>query len=201
MARLLAVIALLGLVQMPPGFARAASAPAGTTGFSCKGAILAFEHLGDQRLATYQDGHGHRIELWCTRRIFDSQFDLRASVGPARGDHPQGSAAFDRLATVAGCFFDNGETIGPTIIDDVRGAYAKVEWINEDPSHWRKYRFSYDFGTRLVTVTATVQGCDPITKVLAPQPSYAQLSALLPHPEKGACRANAAGSPSTIPAP
>ena len=203
MSRVLTAVVLPVLALALPGVAAAASTKAGTTGFSCKGAILAFEKLGDQRLATYQDNLGHRIELWCTRRIFDSQFDLRAGVRKSarNGRNPQDAVASARLATVGGCFFDNGETVGPIIVSDAAGAYAKVEWINEDPDHWRKYRFSYDFASNEVTVTATVQGCASVTKVLPPQPSYAKLAALLPHPEKDACLGNAAGSRSAAPAP
>ena len=170
------------------------AASAAITRFSCKGAILGLQKLGDHRLASYQDGHGHRVELWCTRRIFDSQFDLRIGVGQsARGsDDRRYPAPPARLATVGGCFFDNGENEGPIIIRGPGGAYARLEWITEDPSHRRKYRFSYDFATNLLRVTATVRGCAPVSKVLPPPASYRKLAALLPHPETLAC---AAGNP------
>jgi len=166
------------------------------TRLSCKGAILGFTKLGDQRLATYQDDHGHRIELWCTRRIFDSQFDLRVALGqsPQHSVNRQISAAPDRLATVGGCFFDNGDNEGPIIVRGPTGAYAKVEWITQDPNHRRQYRFSYDFGTKLVTVTAKVRGCAPVSRVLAPQASYKKLASLLPHPENQSCAASYLGN-------
>ena len=71
------------------------------------------------------------------------------------------------------------------------GAYAKVEWMTEDLSHEKKYRFSYDFATKQVTITATVRGCAPVSKVLAPQPTYKSLAALLPHPETEVCAVGA----------
>jgi len=156
---------------------------------SCKGAILGLQKLGDQRLASYRDGHGHDIELWCTRRVFDSQFDLRvamvASAGSAQGR--QDPAAPTPMRTVGGCFFDNGDNQGPIIAGNPDGSYARVAWITQDPTHRRTYRFNYDFATRQVTITATVSGCAPVTKVVAPQPSYARMADALPHPESQAC--------------
>jgi hypothetical protein len=190
MATLVSAMALAA-----PGHCPAASTQAGITRFSCKGAILGFQKLGHQRLASYQDGHGHHIELWCTRRIFDSQFDLRVAMAkPAPADDGRRDPAAPPLATIGGCFFDNGENEGPIILSAPGGAYAKVEWITRDPNRWRQYRFSYDFATELLTVTATVRGCTPVSKVLAPQASYRKLAALLPHPESQACATGYTGN-------
>ena len=153
---------------------------------------MGFQGLGDHLLETYQDRHGHRIELWCTRRIFDSQFDLRIAVGnaapaiEAAGD-PHIQAPAGPMANVGGCFFDNGENQGPIIDRNPDGGFARVEWITEDPTHRRKYLFRYDFATRQVAITATVTGCAPVLKVVLPQQSYARMNDLLPHPEKDAC--------------
>ena len=187
---------LSSLLVAALGHCPAAPAQSRITRFSCKGAILNFERLGDERLALYQDAHGHRIELWCTRRVFDSQFDLRiTSEKPEHaGDASQHPLASGRRSTVAGCFFDDGNNEGPIIIRDPNGAYAKVEWITEDLSHDRKYRFSYDFTTARVTITAIVRGCAPVSAVLPPQPSYKRLAALLPHPETEACALGARGN-------
>lgn len=194
MGRLILAAVLSGLVLAAPGRCPAASAQGPITRLSCNGSILRFEKLGDHQLVSYQDKFGHHIELWCTRRIFDSQFDLRVAMAPApRDNHDSRDPPSERLATIGGCFFDNGVNEGPTIFTDATGAYTKVEWITEDPSHWRKYRFSYDFITKLITVTSTVQGCAPVTKLLAPQASFKRLAALLPHPEKQACAASSVG--------
>jgi len=195
MDRLILAAVFSGLLLAAPVRCPAASAQGPTSRLSCNGSILKFEKLGDHRLVSYQDSYGHHIELWCTRRIFDAQFDLRVAMAPAAGknDDPRDPVPPERLATVGGCFFDNGVNEGPIILTDTNGAYTKVEWVTEDPSHWRKYRFSYDFNTKLVTVTSMVQGCAPVTKRLAPQASYKSLAALLPHPEKDACAAGPVG--------
>ncbi|HUN41939.1 MAG TPA: hypothetical protein VMU81_16765 [Acetobacteraceae bacterium] len=196
MSRLLAPALLIGLALAGPSRCPTASAAAAITRFSCQGAILGFRKLGNQRLASYQDGHGHRIEIWCTRRIFDSQFDLRIALEQSShdSDGPHDPPAPERLATVGGCFFDNGENDGPIIVRGPSGAYARVDWITETPSHRRKYHFSYDFTTKLLTVTAMVQGCAPVSKIVAPQASYQKLAALLPHPETQACAASYLGN-------
>ena len=193
MSRWLMPALMSGSVVAALGYCLAASAQPQMIRLSCKGAILNFERLGDERLAVYQDAHGHRIELWCTRRIFNSQFDLRIAVAePAHGrDASQHPVASVRLSTVGGCFFDDGNNEGPFIVRDPYGAYAKVEWMTEDLSHEKKYRFSYDFATKQVTITATVRGCAPVSKVLAPQPTYKSLAALLPHPETEVCAVGA----------
>jgi hypothetical protein len=195
MSRLLMAALLSGLALTAAGHVPEASAEV-TTRLSCKGSILGFEKRGDERLVSYQDDHGHIIEVWCTRRIFDSQFDLRISKEPpAHDDDGHGDpVAPGRLATVGGCFFDDGDNQGPIIVYDQVGAYAKVEWINMDPYHRRTYRFSYDFSTELITITATVEGCPPASKVLAPQSSYRKLEALLPHPQSAACARGALGN-------
>lgn len=190
------VAALVSGLAAAFGHCPAALAQTPITRLSCKGAILGFEQLGDHRLATYQDAYGHHIELWCTRRIFDSQFDLRvalnAPVQTAAGKRD--AAASDPLATVGGCFFDNGDNDGPIIVNAPGGAYTRVEWTTATPSHRRQYRFSYDFATDKVTITATVRGCPAVSKIVAPQPSYKNLAALLPHPESQPCAQNALGT-------
>jgi len=181
--------ALLSGLATAAAHGPAAAAAPPLTHLTCEGAILGFQQLGDHRLASYQDAHGHRIELWCTRRVFDSQFDLRVAVAaPAHGgDGRPDPVAPGRLATVGGCFFDNGDNQGPIFVVDPGGGYVTVAWVTQDPADRRKYRFSYDFASKLVTVTATVAGCAPVSKVVAPQPSYRRLAKLLPHPETQSC--------------
>jgi len=192
-----------GLALMLPRPGAAGTTPPPLIELSCRGAILGFNKPGDQRLAVYQDRHGHRLELWCTRRIFDSQFDLRVAMGvPAHtGSGGPNPAEPTPLATIGGCFFDNGDNLGPNITRTADGTFAKVEWITANPNHHRRYRFSYDFATRRVTITATVSGCPAVTLLVPPQPSYRAMNDLLPHPETQACALGAMGLNPSAPSP
>jgi hypothetical protein len=164
--RNLTVLIALTLPLVPTP-ASAQSPPPGTR-TECNSAGLALGALGETRLQTYSDGQGRTVELWCVRRVFGSNFDLRVIE---RG----------QSATVAGCYFAQANNIGPTLHLAPSGAYTKVEWINQSlTAQGTSYRFSYDFAARQVTITATAACRPPATTVLAPQKNFEDLERLLP---------------------
>lgn len=160
-------LAALALLLLPCARAEAQPPPPGTR-TECNSAGLAFGALGESRLQTFSDGHGRTVELWCVRRVFGSNFDLRVVEG-------------GRSATVAGCYFAQAQNIGPTLHLAPSGAYTKVEWVNESlTARGTSYRFSYDFAARAVTITATAACRAPVTLTVPPQPDFQQLERLLP---------------------
>lgn len=159
-------LAALALLLLP--CTAAAQAPPPGTRTECNSAGLALSAIGETRLQTYSDGQGRTVELWCVRRVFGSNFDLRVI------ENGQG-------ATVAGCYFAQANNIGPTLHLAPSGAYTKVEWINQSlTAQGTSYRFSYDFSARQVTITATAACRPPVTTVLAPQKNFEDLERLLP---------------------
>ncbi len=163
-----ALIALtLPLLPTP---ASAQSPPPGTR-TECNSAGLALSAIGETRLQTYSDGQGRTVELWCVRRVFGSNFDLRVIEN-------------GRSATIAGCYFAQATNIGPTLHLAPSGAYTKVEWINQSlTAQGTSYRFSYDFAARAVTITATAACRPPVTRTVPPQPDFQHLERLLPPAE------------------
>lgn len=166
-----AIAAALASLLLPcsaPQAQPATHAPPPGIRTECNSAGLAFGSVGESRLQTYSDGHGRTVELWCIRRVFGSNFDLRVIEN-------------GRSATIAGCYFAQAQNIGPTLHLAPSGAYTKVEWVNESlTASGTSYRFSYDFAARQVTVTATAACRPPVTVTLPPQPGYEQLERLLP---------------------
>lgn len=194
MPRLLTLMLLFGLLAgtIAPCLAKQPDVQMPT--MPCKSAILTLGPVGDQRLAHYADGHGHRIDLWCTRRVFISRYDLRIATTNGTSAAEDSASPVPAL-TVGGCFFAEGDNQGPFIFRKPDGAFAKVEWINKDPSHRNQYKFSYDFGTRLVTITATTNGCAPLTKIVSPQPSFKKMLDALPDLPGGACASGSGPGP------
>lgn len=150
-----------------PTPASAQSPPPGTR-TECNSAGLALSAIGETRLQTYTDTQGRTVELWCVRRVFGSNFDLRVIESGT-------------TATIAGCYFAQATNIGPTLHLAPSGAYTKVEWINQSlTAQGTSYRFSYDFAARAVTITATAACRPPATTVLPPQKNFEDLERLLP---------------------
>lgn len=187
----LVLVALLVVLESCSPYTSTTGAPSPDR--RCSSAILTLGKPGDRQVERDQDGHGHAIELWCTSGILTSQWDLR--VGPSKaGDGLQNGAGPDPPAqealTIGGCFFDNGANVGPRIYRDPGGAFARVEWTNRSAfGAARTYRFSYDFHTKLVTITLTTPCGATVSKVVSPQASYAKMAALLPEPPSTACGA------------
>ena len=148
--------------------AQAAHSPPPGTRTECNSAGMAFGAVGEARLHTYSDSHGRTVELWCVRRVFGSNYDLRVVESGTS-------------ATIAGCYFAKAHNFGPTLHLDPSGAYTKVEWVNISlTATGTSYRFSYDFAAREVTITATAPCRPPVTRTVPPQPDFEHLERLLP---------------------
>ena len=156
----------------------AASAP-------CTPVAVAFWRRGSELRQYYSDNHGHDVELWCHRGIFNAHWDLRVGGDQLADNYGVVPAellpTIHRSVTIGGCFFDNGESFGPIIYEGPDHQYIKVGWTNWDPANeHEKYEFAYDYGTGLVTVVATTPGSPPVMTVVRPQESWEQLQDLLP---------------------
>jgi len=129
------------------------------------------------------DSHGHSVELWCDRDMFSAHWDLRVGwdePADANGNRPP---TVHRTATIAGCFFFNGDNTGPTIYQDPDHVFTKVQWTNKDPANdHKKHEFTYDYGSGDLTIVTTVPDTPPVTTVVRPQPSWEKLRELLPDP-------------------
>jgi hypothetical protein len=167
---------LLALIAATP-------AQADVSTFQCEGAILDFGHSGARMLEHFEDGHGHDVELWCVRGVFQAHFDLRFGWhDPANGTR--------RQMSIAGCFFNDGRNDGPNFSRDPAGAYTAVEWTNQSPPAKNvAYRFHYDVATARITVTVETPCRPPIARVIPPQPDNDSLEDLLPDPPSAACPA------------
>ncbi len=167
------ILALLPLIAATP-------AKAAVSTFQCEGAILDFGPSGARMLEHFEDGHGHDVELWCVRDLFQAHFDLRI------GWHDP--ANIRRQASIAGCFFNDGRNDGPNFSRDPTGAFTAVEWINRSPpSRNVAYRFRYDYATARVTVTVETPCHPPVAKTIPPQPDIDRLEDMLPDPPSGSC--------------
>ena len=205
MSRLLLALTV-SLLAIRSGSAAPAAAP-DIPGPPCRSAGIAFWRGGDRPVEEFDDGHGNRIELWCSNGVFNAHYDLRVSQAaprspqPASGSTqvvPAGYAAntFSHAMTVAGCFFNLGKNTGPDISRDPSGRFTKVDWTTRSPDHARQYHFRYDFSTRLVAITTTTPCAPPVSKVVPPQESYEALEAQLPEPASGSCPVPASSGPS-----
>jgi hypothetical protein len=180
--RVLSVILLTSLTVSGSWLCAPPSVLAADTVLHCHSAGLMLDKVGRELVEHFDDRHGRDIELWCVRGIFTAHFDLRI------GWNDRAIPGGHRSMTIAGCFFNHGNNIGPDLSFDASGAYSKVEWTNEaPPSENVTYRFSYDYGTGMVTITATTPCHAPISKVVTPQENFDQLHDLLPEPPAGAC--------------
>jgi hypothetical protein len=158
----------------------------GTT-MHCRSAGLAFGKVGRERIEHFDDQHGHDVELWCVRGVLNAHYDLRI------GWNDPSAPGVHRSMTIAGCFFNHGHNAGPDLTWDAGGAYSKVEWTNESPPPENvSYRFSYDYASGMVTITASTPCHAPVSKLVAPQEYFEQLDRLLPKPPGGACPAEPA---------
>lgn len=162
----LATLALPLLLLPSPSAAQ--SAPPPNTRTECNHAGLALSEIGETRQHTYTDGHGHTVELWCIRRIFTSNYDLRF----IRNGHS---------ATIAGCYFNKAQNLGPTLHLAPSGAYTRVEWLNQSlTARGTSHHFAYEIATNQITITTTATCRPPITTVLPPQADFEKLERLLP---------------------
>jgi hypothetical protein len=144
----------------------------------CENVLVAVWAQGTELRQYYTDHHGRDIEVWCYRGVFRSHWDVRVGW-----DEQQGARPVHHSATIGGCFFDNGQSVGPYIAETADDRYAKVAWTNEDPANeHKKYRFDYDFGTGQLTITGTIPGAPATTKTVAAPPGWDQLKAQLPFP-------------------
>lgn len=192
MRRLLPLVTLtlcLLLALLWPGGPAAASTREADS--QCRAAGVAVWKAGDKRMEYYTDGHGHDVEVWCASGVFTAHYDLRIDSDPmdAHGIAAgKPSDAVGQSLVIAGCFFNYGKNVGPDIHHDPSGAYSKVEWTNSGPpDRPETYHFSYDFRTRMVTITVTAPCGLSATKVVAPQVNFQKLAALLPDPPAGSC--------------
>ena len=162
-ARLVALAVLL-----LPCAAAAQSAPPPNTRTECNHAGLALAEIGATRQHVYTDGHGHTVELWCIRRVFTSNYDLRFIQN-------------GQSATIAGCYFNQAQNTGPTLHLAPSGAYTSVEWLNASlTAHGTSHRFTYEIATNQITITTTATCRPPITTVVTPQDNFEKLERLLP---------------------
>ena len=175
-ASLLLVALLLGACAGAPSTAD--PSPENLARQPCTDAALAIWAQGDELRESFSDQHGHDVEVWCHRTIVRSHWDVRVGWDALQGTRP-----VHRTATIAGCFFDFGQSTGPAITEAADHRFARVVWTNQDPANeHKKYTFSYDFGTGAVTITGTRPGAPPITRVVAAQPTWDDLKAQLPFP-------------------
>jgi hypothetical protein len=173
--RILSIMLMSGLTVTAFRLCAPSPAVAEVSTFHCRSAGLTLGKIGRERVEHFEDRHGHDIELWCVRGIFTAHYDLRVGSN-------------DRSMTIAGCFFNHGTNTGPDISFDANGAFSKVEWTNEaPPSESVTYRFRYDYGTRMVAITAITPCHPPVSKVVAPQENFERLADLLPDPPEGSC--------------
>ncbi len=144
----------------------------------CQNTVAAAWQNASELRQYFTDHHGHDVEVWCYRGIVRSHWDVRVGW-----DELDAQRAVHRTATIAGCFFDDGQSTGPAIIEDADHRYIRVEWTNQDPANQHKsYRFSYDFATGKVTITGIIPGSPPVTRVVAAQGGWDEMKAQLPFP-------------------
>ncbi len=144
----------------------------------CESVLPAVWDQGAELRQYHTDHHGRDVEVWCYRGVFRSHWDVRVGW-----DELEQQRSVHHTATIGGCFFDNGQSVGPWILEDADHRYTRIEWTNQDPANeHKKYRFSYDFSTGKETITGIIPGSPPITKVVAAQPTWDQLKAQLPFP-------------------
>ena len=151
----------------------------------CSPAGAAFWKQGQELRQYHTDHRGHDVELWCDRGVFNAHWDLR--IGWDEFENAPGAVAaarpVHRSRTIAGCFVDWGESVGPDIAEGPDRQYSHIRWTNQDPANdHKKYEFSYDYATGNVTITTTIPGSPPATAVVRPQDNWEQLDALLPNP-------------------
>lgn len=169
----LAAVVLLGV----PSFARAAEVIT-----HCRSAGLSFGDVGRTILQHYDDGHGHQVELWCVKGVFNAHYDLR--IVEADRLVPGGR----RSKTIAGCFFNYGTNRGPDLSYDGTGAFSAISWSNEAPPPERvAYRFNYEYRTGMVTISAETPCHPPSIVRVAPQDSFEKMEDLLPPAPSGVC--------------
>ena len=145
----------------------------------CHNVQAAVWEQGTELRQYFTDHHGHDVEVWCYRGVFRAHWDVR--VGWEERNVQQ--AAVHHSATIGGCFFEDGQSTGPFIEQGANHEFTKIEWTNQDPAHaHKKYRFSYDFGTRQLTITAAAPGTPPVTKIIAAQATWDDLEKALPLP-------------------
>lgn len=188
-------LSIVSLIAAAVGICAPSVAVAADIQTHCHSAGLALGAVGSERLQHYDDGHGHEIELWCVKGVFNAHYDLRIGWNE-RTPAPDGTVGVvHRFRTIAGCFFNHGHNTGPDISSDAGGAFSQVVWTNESPSEGVTYRFSYDYAVGRVTVTVATPCHAPVSKVVDPQDSFGQLDDLLPDPPGGACSSTASGTP------
>ena len=201
------VLTALALLTLPLWLGVPEAAAEEIPGPPCRSAGIAFWQAGDRPLETFDDGHGNRIELWCSNGVFNAHYDLRVSQAAPPSPQPASEetqivpagytpVTFSHAMTVAGCFFNFGKNTGPDVSRSPSGSFTKVDWTTRSPDHDLEYHFRYDFSTRLVAITVTTPCTPPVTKVVAPQESYEALETQLPEPSSRSCPVPASSSPS-----
>ncbi len=164
----LATLALAALALLLPLAAAAQSGPPPNTHTECNHAGLALSEIGATRQHVYTDGHGHTVELWCIRRVFTANYDLRFIRN-------------NQSATIAGCYFNKAQNLGPTLHLAPSGAYTSVEWLNQSlTSTGTSHHFAYNIATNQITVTTTATCRPPVITVLPPHADFEKLERLLP---------------------
>ena len=144
----------------------------------CHNVQAAVWEQGTELRQYFSDHHGHNVEVWCYRGMFRAHWDVRVGW-----DEPQGQRPVHHSATIGGCFFEDGQSVGPFIEQGVDHEFTRVEWTNQDPAHEHKrYKFSYDFGSGMLTITAAAPGAPPVTKIVAAQATWDDLKKALPIP-------------------
>jgi hypothetical protein len=180
--RILTIALMVFALALPSARAQVSQTPQ-VSQTHCRSAALKFGAVGSELIERFDDGHGHDVELWCVRTVFTAHFDLRIGW-----DEQTPSGLIHRSATIAGCFFNHGRNSGPDLVRDNQGAWSKVEWTNiGPPDDNATYRFSYDYHSGMVTVTAATACHGPVTRLLEPQANFERLNDLLPDPPEGAC--------------
>ena len=181
MAGSLRIFVLLSLLSCHP-WPRAASAQ--VTLPVCGYAGLMVRDWGAERVRSYVDPAGRSVEVWCIRSLFTAHYVVRIGwndrehAGAAAG---QPTAVVRQVRTMAGCYFTHGDNEGPDISEDSAHAFTKVTWTNQD-AHNRAtaFRFSYDWTTGKLTITATAPGLAPVVRIVDPPDTYEALHKLLP---------------------
>ena len=144
----------------------------------CHNVQAAVWEQGTELRQYFDDHQGHNVEVWCYRGVFRAHWDVRVGWDEAQGQRP-----VHHVATIGGCFFEDGQSVGPSIAEGANHAFTRVEWTNQDPAHaHKKYKFSYEFGTSKLTITAVAPGAPPVTKIVAAPASWDDLKAALPIP-------------------
>lgn len=152
---------------------------------------------GDYRMEYYVDEFGNDVEVWCRRGFpryqhyevkisYLSEGVPEAAIAPF---DPERKVVQEQHRTTGGCFFDSGENGGPDIYQtpgSPKKKFSRVTWTNTDPKTKKEYKFTYDWSSKILTITTT-NGSQVTTKNVAPPESWEDLQKLLPDPAINGC--------------